>query len=66
MLYDALRGEDGDVLGSVVNTFSRTAPNYPFADAYDSWQRGQRNYLDWQQDYFQMWLYSIENEVRSN
>ena len=66
VLYDALRGEDGDVLGSVVNTFSRTAPNYPFADAYDSWQRGQRGYLDWQQDYFQMWLYSIENEVRSN
>ena len=66
VLYDALRGEDGDVLGSVVNTFRRTAPNYPFADAYDSWQRGQRNYLDWRQDYFQVWLYSIENEVRSN
>lgn len=65
-LYDALRGEDGDVLGSVVNTFRRTAPNYPFADAYDSWQRGQRNYLDWRQDYFQVWLYSIENEVGTN
>ena len=66
VLYDALRGEDGDVLGSVVNTFRRTAPNYPFADAYDSWQRGQRNYLDWRQDYFQVWLYSIENEVGTN
>ena len=66
VLYDALRGEDGDVLGSVVNTFRRTAPNYPFADAYDSWQRGQRGHVDWRQDYFQLWLYSIENEVRSN
>lgn len=66
VLYDALRGEDGDVLGSVVNTFRRTAPNYPFADAYDSWQRGQRGYLDWRQDYFQVWLYSIENEVGTN
>ena len=66
VLYDTLRGEDGDVLGSVVNTFRRTAPNYPFADAYDSWQRGQRSHLDWQQDYFQMWLYNIENEVRTN
>ena len=66
VLYDTLRGEDGNVLGSCVNTFRRTAPNYPFADAYDSWQRGQRGHLDWQQDYFQMWLYNIENEVRTN